>query len=270
MYIMNSQSHNNREYNEISSIRNELAHNGFLVVREIFPKELMTQFYHEFENMWDFPPSQCRIEVENNRKDGMTLSEAKKLNLRQCHYRIVNSDLFLPSVQLMVNHAKIRSLFLKLFGYPPIFCQSLTFEWPTEQSIHQDWCFVDTCGPNVQNMVAVWIACDKIDSDNGPLLYYPGSHVIPRYDYKDTTSAGFGPYLEDQMVSKKLSSELFFADPGDILLWDGDLVHGGSTAFDKEKRRLSLVFHYTFHTSHRMNMHTRIHELKKYMKKILR
>lgn len=101
-----------------------------------------------------------------------------------------------------------------------------------------------TCAPDVPGLVGVWVAAENVEADNGPLLYYPGSHKMPRYDYHESRHDGFLPYLEEHV--QHAPAQTFLAGPGDILLWHGDLAHAGSPAVNKQKRRLSLILHYSF------------------------
>ena len=60
-------------------------------------------------------------------------------------------------------------------------------------------------------LIATWIALEDIDSDNGPLHYYPGSHKLPYYlnsDYDNEGSflfLGSKDYTEyEKMIEAKI------------------------------------------------------------------
>lgn len=214
---------------------------GYALVKGALPKNLLQEFERQLQELWRDPRG-CQITVEG--VGVTTMEHAKTLDLSHHHYRIIEIQNYLSSARAIVNHPSIIQGFVSLFGRRPVFCQSLTFEWPSEQPLHQDWCFVTTCAPDVPNLAGVWVAIDRVEVDNGPLVYYPGSHRMPRYNYSEATHDGFRPYLENQVQGSQ--AETFLADPGDVLLWHGDLAHAGSPALNKSKRRLSLVLHYSF------------------------
>ena len=221
--------------------RQDWDRDGYAAVKNALPQSLLQKFDQEFQELWQ-NPGDCQMEVEN--VGITTMAQAKTLDLSHHHYRIIEIQKHLSSAREIVNHPGIIHEFVSLFGREPAFCQSLTFEWPSEQPLHQDWCFVSTCAPDVPDMAGVWVAIDKVEPDNGPLLYYPGSHRMPRYEYSSATHDGFRPYLENHVHGSPVKT--FLADPGDVLLWHGDLAHAGSPAINKNKRRLSLVLHYSF------------------------
>jgi phytanoyl-CoA hydroxylase len=221
--------------------REDWDRDGYALVRGAIPQNLLKDFERQLKELWQNPGA-CQMEVE--RVGITTMEHAKTLDLSHHHYRIIEIQNHLSSAREIVNHPSIIQGFISLFGREPAFCQSLTFEWPSEQPLHQDWCFVSTCAPDVPNLAGVWVAIDKVEPDNGPLLYYPGSHRIHRYEYSEATHAGFRPYLENHVQESE--AKLFLADPGDALLWHGDLAHAGSPAINHTKRRLSMVLHYSY------------------------
>ncbi|MDZ4261855.1 MAG: phytanoyl-CoA dioxygenase family protein [Pseudomonadota bacterium] len=221
--------------------REEWDREGYALVKSAIPTSLLEKFERELQELWRNPGS-CQMEVQG--VGVTTMEHAKTLDLSHHHYRIIEIQKHLASAREIAYHPSIIGGFVSLFGREPEFCQSLTFEWPSEQPLHQDWCFVTTCAPNVPRLAGVWVAIDKVDADNGPLLYYPGSHRMPRYNYSQATHDGFRPYLENHVEGSQ--AKTFLANPGDVLLWHGDLAHAGSAAINKSKRRLSLVLHYSF------------------------
>ena len=51
------------------------------------------------------------------------------------------------------------------------------FSKGTEQGLHQDTCVFHVFPRNF--MMGIWIACEDIKLESGPLEYYPGSHRAP-------------------------------------------------------------------------------------------
>lgn len=109
-------------------------------------------------------------------------------------------------------------------------------------------------------MAGVWVALEDIDSDNGPLVYYPGSHKLPVFtnehiganpDYlAENPHAHYMQYeraWEEIVDSLGLQPLEFHAKKGQALIWSANLLHGGAAQKDLGRTRYSQVTHYYFH-----------------------
>jgi hypothetical protein len=108
-------------------------------------------------------------------------------------------------------------------------------------------------------MAGVWIALEDIDSDNGPLVYYPGSHALPIFTNEHigrnpawgasrpyTQYPAFEKAWEAIVESLDLKPLQFHARKGQALIWAANLLHGGSAQNDLKRTRHSQVTHYYF------------------------
>jgi phytanoyl-CoA hydroxylase len=150
------------------------------------------------------------------------------------------------------------SQFLRhVFGEPPTTLQSLTFFKGSQQPVHIDYPYVRT-QKEIAKLAASWIPLEDIHPDSGPLAYYPGSHKImvsAFYDWgqgsilleKDSTGtpAEFSAYLMQRIRDAHIAPKVFCPKKGDVLLWHGNLMHGGSPIMDAGLTRKSYVTHYT-------------------------
>jgi ectoine hydroxylase-related dioxygenase (phytanoyl-CoA dioxygenase family) len=92
-----------------------------------------------------------------------------------------------------------------------------------------------------------------MDTENGPLMYYPGSHRLPEYTMQDfglrPDAADYGLYeiaIENVIAERGFVRHLATIKKGEALLWSCSLVHGGSLQLDKTRSRHSMVTHYFF------------------------
>ena len=135
--------------------------------------------------------------------------------------------------------------------------QTLHFSKGTQQPIHSDLYHFDTMPRTL--MAAAWTALEDINTDNGPLLFYPKSHHFGTWD-QDFIGAGFNREKFDEIeYGKKLTAILdSFLErktahemkKGDTLIWAAGLCHGGSKQNDMSLTRLSTVTHYFFEGAH--------------------
>lgn len=108
-------------------------------------------------------------------------------------------------------------------------------------------------------MAGVWVALEDIDADNGPLIYYPGSHKLPIFTNehigRNPYTQGPNPYNNYPLYEKaweaivdglQLKPLYFHANKGQALIWSANLLHGGAAQRDMKRTRYSQVTHYYF------------------------
>ncbi len=133
--------------------------------------------------------------------------------------------------------------------------QSLIFKYSSQQGLHQDFPWVTTTIPS--HLAAAWIPLEDVHANSGPLVYYPGSHRMPKFDFGNTgilfkggqslmhPENDFTPYLEKTVQKLQYKKEILLIKKGDVLIWHGALAHAGSPINDPSKTRKSLVVHYS-------------------------
>jgi ectoine hydroxylase-related dioxygenase (phytanoyl-CoA dioxygenase family) len=131
--------------------------------------------------------------------------------------------------------------------------QSINFLTGSEQPAHSDSIHMTT--HPLGYMTAAWIALENITPDNGPLVYYPGSHKLPyllngQYDHGgDSFVIGQEAYLRyEQAIDRSITERRFerkelLAEPGDVLFWHANLLHGGKKMTTPNASRKSMVIH---------------------------
>lgn len=114
-------------------------------------------------------------------------------------------------------------------------------------------------------LTAAWIPLEDIHPDSGPLVYYKGSHhpdVLGFYDWGQGSilaSRNADPSLFDAysqhlhriMEERDLKPSIFLPKRGDLLIWHGALIHGGTPMRDPAITRRSYVCHHTTVASHK-------------------
>ena len=132
--------------------------------------------------------------------------------------------------------------------------QSINFLEGSAQSAHSDSIHMTTFP--LGYLIAVWIALEDIDKENGPLFYYPGSHKLPYLLNSDFDHGGnslligseansqYEKAMQQMIEEKGLKPEKFYAKKGDVLIWHANLIHGGSPILDTNRSRKSMVLHY--------------------------
>lgn len=169
----------------------------------------------------------------------------------QGHGRIQDAWRFNQGVRTIATAPKITELLSILYQRDPIPFQTLNFRVGTQQKAHSDTIHFHSFPPLF--MCGVWIALEDIDSNNGPVYYYPGSHNLPVFDGCDI---GMKPSQDDYPLYEEFIEELVQAQNlkrvevslsrGQALIWAANLLHGGSPIRDMNRTRHTQVTHYYF------------------------
>ncbi|MEZ4808495.1 MAG: phytanoyl-CoA dioxygenase family protein [Flavobacteriales bacterium] len=131
--------------------------------------------------------------------------------------------------------------------------QSINFLTGSEQAAHSDSIHMTT--HPLGYMTAAWIALEEITPDNGPLVYHPGSHKLPyllngqfdhggnRFVIGDEAYARYEEAVDRSIADGQFEHKELLAQPGDVLLWHANLLHGGKRMTTPNASRKSMVIH---------------------------
>lgn len=165
--------------------------------------------------------------------------------------RVQDAWKLVDEVRQVASNANILAALQQLFGRKALPFQTLNFPIGTSQMAHSDTIHFNTI-PNGY-MAGVWVALEDIDSDNGPLVYYPGSHKLPYYSMQDLgLEPGYKQYpLYEQSIKKVVAEHEFEPEygvvrKGEAIIWHANLLHGGAPQKDMSRSRHSQVTHFFF------------------------
>ncbi len=108
------------------------------------------------------------------------------------------------------------------------------------QALHQDQFYLraqpGTC-------MAAWMALDPIDEENGCLQVVPGTHELPVLcTEKADTKESFTDVLVP--LGTGMKPVPIIMEPGDVLFFNGSVIHGSFPNVSKDRFRRSLIGHY--------------------------
>ena len=170
--------------------------------------------------------------------------------------RLLNPHLRIPEVDALLRDQKLVSVVEMLFGARARPFQTIMGHKGSQQREHSDSIHMTTYP--LGYLAAAWIAFEDIHSDSGPLVYYPGSHRIP-YIFshhvgispEEFVANGYRAYhdryepaVAAAIEHHGLEPAYFDAREGDVLIWHGNLIHGGAPRRDTARSRKALVCHY--------------------------
>ncbi|MER7929279.1 MULTISPECIES: phytanoyl-CoA dioxygenase family protein [unclassified Streptomyces] len=146
---------------------------------------------------------------------------------------------------------RLRTVLERLFGEEVLAAQSMFYFKPPGargQALHQDNFYLraepGTC-------VAAWIACDEIDRENGGLEVVPGTHRMDLF-CPEEADAGVSFAREYVPPPPGLAAVPVDMSPGDVLFFNGSLVHGSQPNRSADRFRRSFIGHYVGRSADRI------------------
>lgn len=251
---------------------------GVIILPGVIPLDLLERLDRDLESLADLEsadPLLGSIEIDGPRQ----YYEARYLrNLGLRDFRAEPPGLKLVDLQRFFDSAKdlafapvITAFLEELFGSPAALIQSLTFWKSSEQSLHQDFSYVHH-HRQLGHLAAAWIPLEDIQAESGPLVYYMRSHrpdqigfydwgqgsILASRDADESVFAGYTDHLARAVDRLGIEPSIFLPRRGDLLIWHGALVHGGTRMLNPALTRRSFICHYTSFASHKQAQRFRI------------
>ncbi len=131
----------------------------------------------------------------------------------------------------------------------PLAAQSMFYFKPPGargQDFHQDNFYLRV---KPGNCMAAWIAVDESDQGNGAMVVVPSSHNM---DIACPEAADPKLFFstEHVPVPAGFSKQMLSMNAGDILFFNGSIIHGSYPNHSPDRFRRSLIFHYIPATAH--------------------
>lgn len=228
--------------------------NGYLILEGFFTPTEIAAFKAHVQDMWACRPAfhdltiDCYLDGPYSIFNRQLFGEIEDA-VRNHPYKLNDSHLLDPLIQDFAINKRLVSILNVLMESKVSACNTLLFERGSQQPAHFDTFYMPSKTPN--KMCASWIAIDPVTADNGPLFYYPGSHLVEPYHFSGGTLRANNEempkameYILGAMALHGIAPTTFYPNPGDVFLWHAQLLHGGSEIKDMQQTRTSLVTHY--------------------------
>jgi phytanoyl-CoA hydroxylase len=240
---------------------------GYLTFSIDIDADFSEAFDDDVARLWQERPADLAVSPPGS--GGPTSFRDFEGPARQRGYRIPDLHSHSDRALDLYVGAEIFRMVELVYGRHAIAFQSLYFEHGSEQALHRDPMFVVT--EPASHLLASWVALEDVTAGSGPLAYVPGSHRLPWFEFEPgsvrrphgvpiETRRNFGIALQEAMQERGLSAQQFTCRRGDVFIWHGGLVHGGSSITDERQTRKSFVTHYCTeenYTSRRSNVRFR-------------
>ena len=155
--------------------------------------------------------------------------------------RLINQHQWDALSQTWCNDPRLSAVAAAAIGQGAVLHQSMLYYKPPGargQALHQDANYIA-----IDPLVGVWVALDRADQGNGGMVMVPGSHrlglqPVVRADATDSfTPAGVAVPAGHQKVPIDL-------DPGDAVVFTGQVIHGSPPNRSADRFRRSFICHF--------------------------
>ncbi|WP_369275174.1 phytanoyl-CoA dioxygenase family protein [Streptomyces sp. R11] len=218
---------------------------GFTVVRGLFGRDEIARLCARFAALHAAGPVPGHFEPRPSDSDPL------RAYPRVMHPHEIDE----LSLRVLLD-ARLRNVLEVLLGEEVLAAQSMFYFKPPGargQALHQDNFYLrvepGTC-------VAAWIACDVIDRDNGGLEVVPGTHEMDVF-CPETADAEVSFAREYVPPPPGLAAVPVDMEPGDVLFFNGSLVHGSQPNRTPDRFRRSFIGHYVGRSTERIGEHYR-------------
>lgn len=207
--------------------------NGYLVLESVFTKGECQKFVEHMEDL------------HAGQKELAGFFQQDKYG-----YRTFNQHLYDPYVMQFLIDSRLHKPLKDCFGDEPEAIQTMHFYEGSEHPLHQDQYYLPDC-------MSAWIAMVDVDYNNGPLVVQPGSHkgrLITKQDvpmilqpdetYEQQQCNRYFPRVEQVFKENVQDKVHVLVKQGDVVLFNGKLIHGGAPVLNRGTRRHALACHY--------------------------
>ena len=205
---------------------------GYVVLKSVFSSSKIQEYLKEIDKL--------SIKLINNYKSPfVNLTKDEKVNTGH------NLNIIFPNSSLMKisKNKTISNILKKLFNEKAVVRNLEIFLKPPKTGMkapfHQDnyyWNLKD------KRAVNLWIALDKVDKNNGGLIYLKGSHNEGIIRHKMSKIKGTSQEIDKNKIRKLKYKKIYTKlSPGDCVMHHCEVVHGSNANNTNRNRRAIVI-----------------------------
>lgn len=206
---------------------------GYLIVKNLFSEEQIEEIKLTFETLSDQTfPEYFEPDLNPNSTDPL-----------KRYPRFIHPHRFNETAKKYMVHSPVMELLRDLYEEEPLAVQSMFYYKPPGsrgQALHQDNFYLKV---EPGNCIAAWTAIDDADEENGSLMVVPKTNhydiVCPDVsDPKESFSTHYVKPPKDKKIVPAIMAK------GDVLFFNGNLIHGSYRNKTKDRFRRAFICHY--------------------------
>jgi phytanoyl-CoA hydroxylase len=224
--------------------KQQFDRDGFLAIRGLFSATEIEEIRGTFMEMAKDGPVPGLSDVPKAREGAPASSNDPLLRYpRMMHPHKHQDKPVGPLAMRYMRDPRLKPILAELFGEDPFACQSMFYFKPPGargQDLHQDNFYLrvkpGTC-------MAAWIAVDDADAGNGGMMCVPQTATLEVACPEKADPALFFT-TEHVEPPPGLAPEMMELKAGDVLFFNGSVIHGSTPNTSADRFRRSLIFHY--------------------------
>ena len=212
---------------------------GFHIARGLFAREEIERFRQHFMDMH-----------AERRIPGYPFKDPKETtDPLQLYGRIMHPHRFDELSKKYLLDLRVWSVLQALLGEEPVATQSMLYFKPPGargQAFHQDNYYLKV---RPKSCIAAWTALERTDPDNGGLMVCPRTHTL---EVACPKQADLTESFSTELVTppEGCTPVPVILEPGDVLFFNGSVVHGSTPNRSKDRWRRSFICHYAPESMH--------------------
>lgn len=208
---------------------------GYLVIEGFYPPDEVDLLRETFMQMHRDGPVEPYFHPKS--------AEAADGDPLRMYPRVMHPHRFNDVARSYLLDRRLEPVLDDLFGEPALAAQSMLYFKPAGgrgQALHQDNFFLNV---DPGTCIAAWCALDHVDRENGGLEVVPGTHRMDLFcpEESDTALSFTREYVPPPPGLEQVP---VIMAPGDMLFFNGTLVHGSGPNSSTDRFRRSFICHY--------------------------
>lgn len=201
---------------------------GYIIVKNVIPHKIIDNY----KKYW--------ISIHAPKYEGTVESMINKMGWKESNPFMAHEEI----LDLMC-HESIYQVFEDVGLQKMALHLTFTPWYSTEKTWHHDMSISDSL--SAENYAGVWVALNDIHPESGPFSYIPKSN---HWDFDYSIYRTLNPneivaHISREMITRKTKPEVFLAEKGDIILWQGHTVHRGLNPTNPNLPREAIIGHYS-------------------------
>ncbi|WP_020614923.1 phytanoyl-CoA dioxygenase family protein [Paenibacillus daejeonensis] len=224
--------------------KRQFENEGFLIVKGLFTSDQLEDIKSEFKTLSENSvPGYFEPDISPENSDPL-----------KRYPRVMHPHRFNEKAKNYMLHEPVLQVLHDLYEEEALAAQSMFYYKPPGargQALHQDNFYLKV---EPGNCIAAWTAVDAADENNGGLLVVPKTHdydiVCP--DAADAKESFTTHYVKPPKDQKAVPVVM---DAGDVLFFNGNLIHGSYRNRTQDRFRRAFICHYANASATQIGQH---------------
>ncbi|XEC94258.1 phytanoyl-CoA dioxygenase family protein [Paenibacillus tarimensis] len=224
--------------------KDQFEQEGYLAVKGLFSEEHLAEIGRTFEDISHRTiPGYFEPDLNADGSDPL-----------KRYPRVMHPHRFNETAKRYMLHPPVMAILADLYEEEALAAQSMFYYKPPGsrgQALHQDNFYLKV---EPGNCIAAWTAVDAADEENGGLLVVPKTsrYEIVCPDRADAEESFTTHYVKPPKGEKAIPVVM---DRGDVLFFNGNLIHGSYRNKSKDRFRRAFISHYANESATQISKH---------------